>query len=157
MNQSKLTFKEIIDVFKNNNVKVEQFVYDYDLSYSIDACPEAKEAYETRKSFKTSYLSDLKALDYKEKHAEYIKLPDPYKIAVNYYKENVLKLNWEEVAQEGGEGEGDIWYSVKYFPDHDVYIRIDGFYQSYIGVEFYNGWDCCSEVRPKEKTITVYE
>jgi hypothetical protein len=62
-----------------------------------------------------------------------------------------------EIAQEGGEGQGETWYSVKYFPDHDVYIRIDGFYSSYHGATFDNGWDECYEVRPKEKTITVYE
>lgn len=63
----------------------------------------------------------------------------------------------EEVDQYGGEGQGDTWYSVKYFPDHDVYIRIDGWHQSYEGTEF-GGWgDACSEVRPQQKTITVYE
>lgn len=62
---------------------------------------------------------------------------------------------WEEVEQYGGEGQGDTWYSVKYFPDHDVYIRIDGFYTSYHGTDFYDGLG--REVRPQEKTITVYE
>jgi len=35
---------------------------------------------------------------------------------------------WEEVDQVGGEGEGDHWHSVKYFKDHDVYIKTIGFY-----------------------------
>jgi hypothetical protein len=63
----------------------------------------------------------------------------------------------KEVHQKGGSGMGDEWYSVKYFPEHDVYIRVDGFYSSYHGVNFDEEWDCCSQVRPKEKTITVYE
>lgn len=63
----------------------------------------------------------------------------------------------EEVDQQGGENEGSHWHSVKYFKDHDVYIRVDGYYSSYEGTDFYDGWDCCSNVRPKEKTITVYE
>jgi hypothetical protein len=62
----------------------------------------------------------------------------------------------KEVHQQGGEGQGDHWESVKYFPEHDVFIKVVGFYQSYNGTEFYDGWDCCSEVSPKEKTITIY-
>jgi hypothetical protein len=62
-----------------------------------------------------------------------------------------------EVSQYGGEGQGDTWYSVKYFPKHDIYIKVDGWYTSYDGTDF-DGWDdACSEVRPIEKTITVYE
>lgn len=62
---------------------------------------------------------------------------------------------WEEVDSYGGEGQGDTWYSVKYFPKHDVYIRTDGWYSSYVGVEFYDGYG--KEVKPVEKTITVYQ
>jgi hypothetical protein len=62
----------------------------------------------------------------------------------------------KEVEQVGGEGEGDHWHSVKYFVEHDIYIYVKGWYSSYNGTDFYDGWDCCSEVRPQEKTITVY-
>lgn len=64
----------------------------------------------------------------------------------------------EEIKQYGGEGCGDEWYSVKYFKDHNVYIQVDGWYSSYVGVEFYGGFkgDSISEVVPEEKTITVY-
>lgn len=61
----------------------------------------------------------------------------------------------EEVYQYGGESKGDHWESVKHFKDHDVYIRTVGTYSSYHGTEFYNGYG--KEVKPKEKTITVYE
>ena len=61
---------------------------------------------------------------------------------------------WEEVDQYGGEGQGDTWYSVKYFKDHDVYIRTDGWYSSYEGTEFEEGYG--REVFPQQKTITVY-
>lgn len=64
---------------------------------------------------------------------------------------------YKEVDQRGGEGEGDDWWSVKYFPEHDIYIRIVGHYQSHHGLDIYDGWDACREVKPKEKTITVYE
>ncbi len=62
---------------------------------------------------------------------------------------------FDEVDQYGGEGQGDTWYSVKYFPKFDLYIRTDGFHSSYNGVEFYDGYG--EEVRPAQKTITVYE
>lgn len=63
----------------------------------------------------------------------------------------------EEVAQKGGESMGSEWYSVKYFKDHDVYIKVEGYYSSYDGTHF-DGWDeACSEVEPQQKTITIYE
>ncbi len=65
--------------------------------------------------------------------------------------------NWKEIEQYGGEGQGDTWYSVKHFPEHNVYIKVEGYYQSYNGTEFHKGWDSCSEVKPVTKTITVYE
>lgn len=61
----------------------------------------------------------------------------------------------KEVEQYGGEGQGDTWYSVKYFVDHDVYIRVEGWYSSYEGSNF-DGWSSCKEVKPVKKTITVY-
>jgi len=63
----------------------------------------------------------------------------------------------EAVTQVGGEGQGDEWYIIFYFTDHNVYLKCDGYYQSYNGTEFYDGWGDCYEVKPQEKTITVYE
>lgn len=60
-------------------------------------------------------------------------------------------------AKYGGGGKGETWYKVFHFTKHDVYIRVDGYYTSYNGTDFYDGWDSCSEVRPVQKTITVYE
>lgn len=66
--------------------------------------------------------------------------------------------DWKEVYQQGGEGEGDHWESVKYFKDHDVYIQICGRWSSYEGTDFDDDLvRCCYNVRPQEKTITVYE
>lgn len=48
-------------------------------------------------------------------------------------------------------------FTVKYFPQHDLYIRIDGYYSSYDGLSFYDGWGNCKEVRPSIQTVTVYE
>ena len=62
--------------------------------------------------------------------------------------------DWKEVEQEGGEGQGEEWYSVKHFKKYDVYIRIDGYYASYDGTTFDDDY---YEVKPKEKKIVVYE
>lgn len=62
--------------------------------------------------------------------------------------------DYEVVEHYGGEGQGETFYSVKYFPLHDVYIKTEGYYYSYEGAEFE---DFGEEVRPKKKTITVYE
>jgi hypothetical protein len=62
-----------------------------------------------------------------------------------------------EVYRKGGEGQGEDWRRVHHFTDHDVYLQVKGFYQSHYGVDFYDEWDCITEVKPQEKTITVYE
>jgi hypothetical protein len=64
---------------------------------------------------------------------------------------------FEEIDQIGGESEGSHWHSVKYFKDHDVYLKVTGYYSSYNGTDFDDGWDSCEQVTPQEKTITVYE
>ncbi len=60
-----------------------------------------------------------------------------------------------EVEQYGGEGDGSTWYSVKYFKDHDVYIRTDGYYSSYHGTDFNEGYG--RQVVPKTIEKIVYE
>ena len=60
-------------------------------------------------------------------------------------------------ARQGGEGKGEYWVRVYHFKDHDVYLKAVGYYQSYNGTEFYEGWDSFSECKPSQKTITVYE
>lgn len=62
---------------------------------------------------------------------------------------------WEEIERYGGEGKGTDWWSIKHFKDHDVYIRTNGYYSSYNGTDFEEGYGY--EVKPKEKVITVYE
>lgn len=62
-----------------------------------------------------------------------------------------------EVQQEGGMDEGSNWFSVKHFVDHDIYIKVTGYYQSHHGTDFWDGWDSCKQVTPQQRTITVYE
>jgi hypothetical protein len=56
-----------------------------------------------------------------------------------------------DIDAYGGEGQGETWYRVKHFVDHDVYIKVDGFYTSYDGTDFEDWDEACSEVRPTEK------
>lgn len=60
-------------------------------------------------------------------------------------------------ANEGGEGKGEHWIRVFYFIDHDIYIRVEGYYQSYNGTEFYNEWGSLDQVKPKEVLQTIYQ
>lgn len=55
----------------------------------------------------------------------------------------------------GGEGQGEEYWSVYEFVSlgRTVYIKFDGYYQSYEGSTFEEFY----EVKPKQKTITVYE
>lgn len=85
------------------------------------------------------------------------KIDSVREFAFDDFDDNELGLGEiEEVHQRGGEGEGDSWESVKHFKDHDVFIEITGWYSSYDGTDF-DGWSDCKEVRPQQKTITVYE
>ena len=74
----------------------------------------------------------------------------------DYDKEDLGLGEIVEVHQEGGEEQGSHWESVKHFKDHDVYIKVTGYYSSYNGTAF-GGWGDCSHVTPQEKVITVYE
>ena len=62
----------------------------------------------------------------------------------------------ETVDEEGGyEGGGESMYIVKHFVDHNVFIRLNGFYTSYSGTDF-DDYDF-EEVFPIERTVTFYE
>lgn len=63
----------------------------------------------------------------------------------------------KQVFSSGGEDRGSDWRRVFHFIDHDIYLQVQGYYQSHHGTDFDDGWGCVTEVAPKEKTITVYE
>jgi hypothetical protein len=64
------------------------------------------------------------------------------------------------VEQKGGYNElqegatGMDWYIVRHFVDHDVYIRVDGHYTSYEGLDISRSK--YKEVKPKERVIIEY-
>lgn len=151
---TKLNYQEILEKLKIMFDTVGEFALE-EQPYDFENYPEALKAKEARKEFVELHTINHK-WDSTESAVEYEKLPNEYNIIKKLWKQK-HGLNWEEVEQYGGEGQGDTWYSIKYFPDHDIYIKVSGWYQSYDGVNF-NSWgrDCC-EVKPSQKTITVYE
>lgn len=85
----------------------------------------------------------------------------PYDLDLNWSENEKNALDFiglgeiKEIEQYGGEDQGSTWYSIKHFVDHDVYIRTDGYYQSYHGTDFYSGIG--KVVTPQKKTITVFQ
>lgn len=59
----------------------------------------------------------------------------------------------KRIDSYGGEGYGDDYWSVYHFVDHDVYIKFDGFYQSYEG----STYEEMFEVEPVEVTKIEYQ
>ncbi len=150
MSQSKLTFQQIIDILKENNITVSKFAFE-----EWRTPPRSFELPEPYQSQRKA-VNEFYSLPYEQRKNQTTPFYD-YKAASKCWLESLGLGECEEIDQYGGEGQGDTWYSVKYFKDHDVYIRVNGWYQSYNGTEFYDGWDCCKEVKPISKTITVYE
>lgn len=64
---------------------------------------------------------------------------------------------YKEVDSEGPY-DGHEWESIRYFPDHDIYIRIKAFYYSFNGLDFDDTeWSDIEQVFPFQETITVYK
>lgn len=62
-----------------------------------------------------------------------------------------------EVNETGGEDKGSNRTMTYYFPEHDVYLKVSGYYQSHYGTDW-DSWESgVKEVKPVQKTITVYE
>ncbi len=149
-----MNYEEILEKLKEIYPDgVSAFAYE-EQPYDFENYPEALEAQRVRKEFRE--LHHHRDWDSPENREIYAKLPNEYEIIKKLSRKKV-GLNWKEVEQYGGEGQGDTWYSVKYFKDHDVYIKVTGYYQSYNGTEFYDGWGCCSQVKPVDKVVTFYE
>ena len=62
---------------------------------------------------------------------------------------------FEQVHSVGGtEGGGEYAERVYFFKDHNIYLKITGYYMSYDGTTWNEDFKA---VNPQEKTITVYE
>jgi len=66
----------------------------------------------------------------------------------DYFKDYKLEL----VQQNGGKEQGSNIYAV-YKVNDNAYIKVYGFYQSFVGAEY----EGCKEVTPKVKEIICYE
>ncbi|MAX51479.1 MAG: hypothetical protein CMH22_05825 [Methylophaga sp.] len=76
--------------------------------------------------------------------------------AIEKYVLNKLNLGEiKEVNSKGDrEGGGDYSMKVFHFVDHNAYVKITGFYSSYSGTDWDEGYQV---VTPKEKVVTVFE
>jgi hypothetical protein len=160
----KLTATEILEIVKANMTESEFAYNNVNEPENFEYSKEYKDLVEQHKTLQNELKAHPMYQNYREqsKDVSYIaiqekirKLPSYYQLGKNEILDFLGLGEMKEVSHYGGEGEGETWYSVKYFKDHDVYIRIDGYYQSYDGTTFDEGYGV--EVRPKEKTITVYE
>lgn len=136
---NKLTGKEIIDKLSNTHLTVSDFAYGLRRFLPEDAL---------------KYSNFSKGKDWDNPECKLMSAENKIKVD-QFFKD--LVGEWEEVSQHGGEGEGDNWYSVKYFKDHDVYLKVNGYYQSHYGTDFGSWKDAVKTVVPKEKVITIYE
>lgn len=163
----KLTAKEIIDIIEENGISVSQFahgdfgpsddfVFSPELQAKVDKYNEIKDAYYNHPEFdKFRWDVENASQEFKDAIKAYKEATYPWSECKDEWSKSVGLGPWEEVSKKGGMDEGSEWYSVKYFKDHDVYIRTDGYYQSHHGTDFYDGYG--EEVFPEQKTITVYE
>lgn len=72
---------------------------------------------------------------------------DPIELGLGEYK---------IVHKTGGEDKGSNWSKVFHFPDHNSYIKVVGYYQSYSGTEFEEWDEAVGIVTPKEVTVIKY-
>lgn len=130
-----MNYKEIVEKLKEIYPVVRDFAYE-EQPYDFENYPEALEAQRVRKEFRTLHIVNGN-WDSKESLEIYSKLPDEYEI-IRRLSRQKNNLNWVEVDQYGGEGQGDSWWSVKYFPDHSE-IFTNNLYQKFCdikGIEF---------------------
>lgn len=157
----KLTAQQILKIIEENYSE-SSFAHNGWLDTDKVKVPSemGEKEQEERDAFWKSIEEEMEPLYYAErqkhpKFKQYQEMAGEYEVKKQYVLNQLGLGEVEEVAQYGGEDQGTTWYSVKYFKDHDVYIRIDGHYTSYNGADFYDGYG--REVVPTEKTVVVFE
>lgn len=153
----KLTAEDILDIIRDNFTEHSFAFEEWEEVGGIDI-PEyigEKEA-EVRDSFYDAIkVLPRESNEWKEGLEKYKEMPSKWNVKKKWVLDQLGLGEVVEVDQYGGEGQGDDWWSVKHFVDHDVYIKIEGSYASYNGTEFYSGYGY--EVKPQEKVVTVFE
>ena len=73
-----------------------------------------------------------------------------------YEMDETEELGKAPIVDEEGdcEGGGDYSMVIRYFENFGIYIKETGYYSSYHGTDWNNDFE---EVKPVQKTITVYE
>lgn len=94
--------------------------------------------------------------EFKKKAEEWEKTNEEcFQSNISWDKDIQKEWGFTVVEDFGGEGLGDTVRVVVHFPEDDLYFKSEGSYASYDGSDWSDAdWE---EVRPKEKTITVYE
>ena len=146
----KLNATQILEIIKNNFSEA-----DFAFNEWCDGDVEGVPSFDDEQKAKDDYYNTIRETRTEEELEKWRSMPSVWELREAWILDHLGLGKVVEVDQYGGEGQGDTWYSVKHFVDHDVYIKITGHYQSYNGTDFYNGYGC--EVRPQEKVITVFE
>ena len=153
----KKTAQEILEIIESV-VSVENFAFN-DFSAPKDFVG-SEETERIRKEYDEAYNRMIEHpannkswqerkddVDYQRVSDEWSALPRPQKLLSDEWLISLGLGEVVEVEQKGGEDQGSEWYSVKHFVDHDVYIKTEGYYSSYNGTDFHDGYGF--EVRPQ--------
>jgi hypothetical protein len=135
----------------------DDFVASPEVEQIVNAKKEAEKIMEEHPLYKKPWNEQQLDTEFMALKDAYLELPSGYLEIKNEWLKSLGLGPIENVDRKGGEGEGEEWYVVFYFPKHNVYLKCNGYYQSYHGTEFYGGWNDCFEVIPKQVEITVYE
>lgn len=137
-----MNYQELVEVFNKFNVRPGDLD---EMGESDEWQEEFAEVYGSERPHWSS--KDTEARDkWDEAYCEWSdKREAEFKAAVGEYK---------QVESYGGEGQGERYFNIYKFEDHDIFVKENGFYTSFDGVE----WDDdFQEVRPTSKTVTIYE
>jgi len=156
----KLNYQEILDILKEHttvgNFCDEDFFLTApeDFKFSL----EIKSKFDAYNKALDEWIENGKSLSPDNVYYQnWNKNQKPYSEMFQEFSDYLGLGEIEEVERYGGEDCGSTYYSIKHFVDHDVYIRVDGWYQSHYGTDF-EDWDtACKEVKPTTKTLTVFE
>ena len=160
-----MKYNQIIKILQEN-FSTNDFAYgeltpndEFKCSEEVERLKEewnaAYEAYRNHPGYNSSCLQDE---TYNVLLSAFRNVKSPDALATAEFLNHLGLGEIKEVEQKGGEGEGDEWYSIKYFPKHQLWIKIDGWYTSHHGTDFDESFDsCCKEVIPVEKTVIVYD
>lgn len=148
----KLTGEEILEKIENSGLSISEYAHEgvSDIDFFEDYSDELKVHiakvkelnWSDRKQYEKLVLEGARLIDMQKKEFEAAGSPK-------------IVGEVKEIEQYGGEDMGSTWYTIKHFVDHGVYIKTEGYYQSYNGTDFHEGYG--QVVTQKQKTITVFE